>query len=127
MPSCNVSQSVSDPDEDNVTVVDTSPSQELLSTQLLQAATTDHEAEHKQCCNNGNISPQEDKPGGKNLDQMCLWLAIEWLATTKAGNAMTHYWCIACDKFHANNSRSCVFDHADQCNVSIDLNPFISD
>ncbi|KIM90088.1 hypothetical protein PILCRDRAFT_84255 [Piloderma croceum F 1598] len=69
MRSCDTSQSVSDPDEDNVTVVDMSPSQEILSTQLLQAAATDREAECERCCNNGNISPREDKLGGKNLDQ----------------------------------------------------------
>ena len=61
----------------------------------------------------------EDKPGRKNLDQMCLQLAIERPATTKAGNATTHYWCIVCDKFWANNSRSHALDHADQCDVSI--------
>jgi hypothetical protein len=127
MPSCDVSQSVSDPDEDNVTVVNTSPSQEVLSTQLLQAAATDREAERERRRNNGNISPREDKPGGKNLDQTCLRLAIERPATTKAGNTTTHYWCIACDKFRANNSRSRALDHADQCDVSIDLNPFLSD
>jgi len=116
----NASQSISDPDEDDVMVIDTSQSQEVLSTQLLQATATDCEAERERCRNNGNKSPQEDKPGGKNLDQTCLRLAIEWPATTKAGNATTHYWCIACDKFWANNSRSRALDHADQCDVSID-------
>ena len=108
----------------HITSLDLSPSQEVLSTKLLQAAITDHEAEHEKCHNNGNISPQENKPGGKNLDQTCLWLAIKWPATTKAGNTTTHYWCIACDKFCANNSCSHALDHADQCDVSIDLNPF---
>jgi len=41
----DVSQSMSDPDEDDVMVIDTSQSQEVLSTQLLQAAATDREAE----------------------------------------------------------------------------------
>ena len=124
MPSrqCDVSQSMSDPDEDDVTVINTSQSQEVLSTQLLQAAATDREAEREQRRNNSNKSPREDKPGGKNLDQMCLRLAIERPATTKAGNTTTHYWCIACDKFRANNSRSRALDHADQCDVSIDWN-----
>ena len=114
MPSrqCDVSQSISDPDEDDVTVINTSQSQEVLSTQLLQAAATDHEAEQEQHHNNSNKSPQEDKPGGKNLDQMCLQLAIEWPATTKASNATTHYWCITCDKFRPNNSHSRALDHA---------------
>jgi len=111
---------MSDPNEDDVTVIDTSQSQEVLSTQLLQAAATDREAEREQRCNNSNKSPREDKPGGKNLDQTCLRLAIEQPATMKAGNATTHYWCIACDKFRANNSRSRALDHADQCDVSID-------
>ena len=114
------SQSMSDPDEDDVTVIDTSQSQEVLSTQLLQAAATDREAERERRRNNSNKSPREDKPGGKNLDQTCLRLAIERPATTKAGNATTHYWCIACDKFRANNSRSRALDHADQCDVSMD-------
>ena len=108
MPShqCDVSQSMSDPNEDDVTVINTSQSQEVLSTQLLQAAAADHEAECEQHHNNSNKSPREDKPGGKNLDQTCLRLAIEWPATTKAGNTTIHYWCIACDKFWANNSCS---------------------
>jgi len=48
MPSCecDTSQSMSDPNEDDVTVIDTSQSQEVLSTQLLQAAATDREAKH---------------------------------------------------------------------------------
>ena len=121
MPShqCNTSQSMSDPDKDDVMVIDISQSQEVLLTQLLQAAATDCKAEREQCHNNGNKSPQEDKLGGKNLDQTCLQLAIEWPATTKASNATTHYWCITCDKFWPNNSHSCALDHADQCNVSI--------
>ena len=109
-----------DPDKDDVTVINTSQSQQVLSTQLLQAAATDHEAERERHHNNGNKSPREDKPGGKNLDQTCLQLAIERPATMKAGNATTHYWCIACDKFWANNSRSHALAHADQCDVSID-------
>ena len=116
-----------DPDKDDVTVINTSQSQQVLSTQLLQAAATDREAERERRRNNGNKSPREDKPGGKNLDQTCLRLAIERPATTKAGNATTHYWCIACDKFRANNSRSRALDHADQCDVSIDWNLLPSD
>jgi len=102
----DVSQSMSDPDKDDVTVIDTSQSQEVLLTQLLQAAATDRKAKHERRRNNSNKSPREDKPGGKNLDQTCLRLAIEWPATTKAGNTTIHYWCIACDKFWANNSCS---------------------
>ena len=73
--------------EDDVTIINTSQSQEVLSTQLLQAAATDREAERERCRNNSNKSPREDKPGGKNLDQTCLRLAIERPATTKVGNA----------------------------------------
>ena len=59
MPSrqCDVSQSMSDPDEDDVTVINTSQSQEVLSTQLLQAAATDCEAEHEQCHKNSKKLP----------------------------------------------------------------------
>ena len=121
MPShqCNTSQSMSAPDKDDVMVIDISQSQEVLLTQLLQAAATDCEAECEQCHNNGNKSPQEDKLGGKNLDQTCLQLAIEWPATMKASNATTHYWCITCDKFWPNNSHSRALDHCDVSLVEI--------
>lgn len=110
-------------DDDDVTIVDNTttrgPSQEVLSTQLLQSTATDWEAEREQCRQNGNVSPRGDKQGGKNLDQTCLRLAIERPATTAGGKSTTHYWCIACDKFCANNSRNCAFEHAEQCKVGI--------
>ena len=47
MPSCqcNTSQSMSGPNKDDITLINTSQSQEVLSTQLLQASATDREAE----------------------------------------------------------------------------------
>ena len=90
----------------------------VISTQLLQSDAADHEAEHERWRKNGNVPPQQGKPGGKNLDQTCFWLAIKRPGTTSGGRATINYFCIACDKFHANNLRSCAFKHADQCNVS---------
>jgi hypothetical protein len=92
---------------------------EVVSTQLLQSSGTDREAERERRRKNGNVPPREGKAGGKNLDQTCLRLAIERPGTTSGGRATVHYFCIACDKFRANNSRSRAFEHADQCNVSI--------
>lgn len=116
MPICDTSQSMPDRDDDDITVVATS---QELSIQLLQTAAADREAERERRRKNGNVSPRQHKPGGKNLDQTCLRLAIERPATTKGGTATVHYWCIACDKFRANNSRSRAFEHAEQCKVSI--------
>lgn len=123
MPSCDTLPSSSQHGDKDVTILDnpttSSPSQEVLSTHLLQAAAFDREAEREQRRKNGNVSPREHKPGGKNLDPTCLRLAIERSATTKGGKATTHYWCISCDKFRANNVHDRAFEHAEQCNVSI--------
>ena len=59
------------------------PPSEILLTQLLQSSAADHEAEHDQWHKNGNLPPQEDKAGGKNLDQTCFQLAIEWPGTVE--------------------------------------------
>jgi hypothetical protein len=123
------SQSVQD-DDDAITVVggtassNPRPPSEVLSTQLLQSSAADREAERERRRKNGNVPPREDRAGGKNLDQTCLRLAIERPGTTSGGRATSHYFCIACDKFRANNSRSRAFEHADQCDVSIEFNIF---
>lgn len=117
-------------DDDTTTVVsgpassNPGPPSEVLSTQLLQSSAADREAERERRRKNGNLPPREHRAGGKNLDQTCLRLAIEWPGTTSGGRATSHYFCIACDKFRANNSRSCAFEHADQCDVSIEFNIF---
>jgi hypothetical protein len=98
------------------------PSSEVISTQLLQSNAADREAERERRRKNGNVPPRQGKSGGKNLDQTCLRLAIERPGTTSGGRATVHYFCIACDKFRANNSRSRAFEHADQCNVSVEIN-----
>jgi hypothetical protein len=139
MPSCDVSmentskswpilsQSGQD-DDDAITVVsgpassNPGPPSEVVSTQLLQSSAADREAERERRRKNGNVPPREDMAGGKNLDKTCLRLAIERPGTTSGGRAISHYFCIACDKFRANNSRSRAFEHADQCNVSIKFN-----
>ena len=95
------------------------PPSEVLSTQLLQSSATDREAEHERWCKNGNVPSGEDRAGGKNLNQTCLQLAIERPGTTSGGRATSHYFCIACDKFCANNSRYHAFEHAGQ-RVSFD-------
>ena len=65
-------------DDDTITVVsgpassNPRPPSEVLSTQLLQSSAVDHEAECDQWRKNGNLPPQEDRAGGKNLDQTCL-------------------------------------------------------
>ena len=94
------------------------PPLEVVSTQLLQSGAADREAERERRRKNGNVPPREGKPGGKYLDKTCLRLAIERPGTTSGGRATIHYFCIACNKFRANNSRSRAFEHADQCNVS---------
>ena len=95
------------------------PPSEIVSTQLLQSGAADREAKREKRRKNGNVPPRQGKAGGKSLDQTCLRLAIERPGTTNGGRATVHYFCIACDKFRANNSRSRAFEHADQCNVSI--------
>src|SRR5258708_31471679 len=92
---------------------------DILSTQLLQSSVADRETERERRRQNGNVPLREDKTGGKNLDKTCLRLAIERPGRTGGGRATTHYFCIVCDKFRANNSRSRAFEHADQCDVSI--------
>jgi hypothetical protein len=92
---------------------------EIISTQLLQSSATDRQAERERRRKNGNVPPREGRAGRKSLDQTCLRLAIERPGTTTGGRATSHYFCIACDKFRANNSRSRAFEHAEQCNVSI--------
>ena len=138
MPSREVSTENSQPitsqsgqdDDDTVTVVggpassNPGPPSEVLSTQLLQSSATDREAERERRRKNGNVPSREDRAGGKNLDQTCLRLAIERPGTTSGGRATSHYFCIACDKFRANNSRSRAFEHADQCDVSIEFSIF---
>lgn len=52
------------------------PPSEVVSTQLLQSSAADREAERERRRKNGNVPPREGKPGGKNLDQTCLRLAI---------------------------------------------------
>ena len=124
-----LSQSEQD-DDDAITIVsgptssNPEPPLEVLSTQLLQLSATDREAERERQRKNGNVPFREDRSSGKNLDQTCLRLAIEWPGTTSGGRATTQYFCIACDKFRANNSRSRAFEHADQCDVSIEFNIF---
>jgi hypothetical protein len=98
------------------------PPSEIISTQLQQSSAADCEAKRKRRCKNGNVPPREGKAGGKNLDQTCPRLPIEWPGTTSGGRATVHYFRIACDKFRANNSRSCAFEHAGQCNVSMEFN-----
>jgi hypothetical protein len=98
------------------------PPLEVISTQLLQSGAAEREAERERQHKNGNVPPQEGKAGWKNLDQTCLQLDIEWPETTSGGRARVHYFCIACDKFRANNARSRAFEHADQCNVSMEFN-----
>ena len=138
MPSREVSTENSQPitsqsgqdDDDTVTVVgglassNPGPPSDVLSTQLLQSSATDREAERERRRKNGNVPSREDRAGGKNLDQTCLRLAIERPGTTSGGRATSHYFCIACDKFRANNSRSRAFEHADQCDVSIEFSIF---
>lgn len=135
MPCCNVStenasnsQPIPQPGQDVISGPASSnsrPPSEVVSTQLLQSSVADREAERERRRKNGNVPPREGKTGGKNLDQTCLRLAIERPGTTNGGRATVHYFCIACDKFRANNSRSRAFEHADQCNVSIKFNVII--
>ena len=114
---------------DEITVISASgpassnsgPPSVAVLTQLLQSSAADWEAECKRQHKNGNIAPRQGKAGGKNLDQTCLRLAIEWPWTTSGGRATVQYFCIACDKFHANNSQSHTFEHADQCNGSVEF------
>ena len=113
-------------DDVSATPARTGPPSEIISTQLLQSSAVDREAKRERRRKNGNVPPRQGKTGGKNLDQTCLRLAIEWPGTTNGGRATIHYFCIACDKFRANNSRSRAFEHADQCNVSIEFNIIIS-
>jgi hypothetical protein len=101
------------------------PPSEIVSTQLMQSGAADCEAEREKRRKNGNVPPRQGKAGGKSLDQTCLRLAIERPGTTGGGRATVNYFCIACDKSRANNSRSRAFEHADQCNVSIEFNIMI--
>ena len=98
MPSCDASTATtSEPssgqstqlDDDEITVVDGPASSNrptaILSTELLQTEIADREAECERRCQNGNKAPQQDKPGGKNLDQTYLKLAIERPGVSNGG------------------------------------------
>ena len=132
MPSCDASTATtSEPssgqstqlDDDKITVVDGPASSNwptaILSTELLQTEIADREAERERRRQNGNKAPRQDKPGGKNLDQTCLKLAIEWPGVSNGGRKVIHYYCIACDSFRANNSRTRAFDHFGKCPVHV--------
>ena len=65
--------------------------------------------------------PDKVKQVGRTLTKPVSDLPLNGLevGTTSGGRETIHYFCIACDKFRANNARSRAFEHADQCNVSI--------
>ena len=135
MPSCDMSTATtSEPssgqstqlDDDEITVVEgpasSSQPTAILSNELLQMEIANREAECERCHQNGNKAPQQDKPDGKNLDQTCLKLTIKWPGVFNGGQKVIHYYCIACDSFHANNSQTCTFDHFGKCPVCVTVN-----
>jgi hypothetical protein len=92
-------------------------SQPQLSTQVLQSAAGNREAERQERQKNGNISPREHQRTGKKLDQLCLSLAIQREETNSKGVLAPYYYCIACDEGRGNNSRSRALAHAKDCKV----------
>jgi hypothetical protein len=92
-------------------------SQPQLSTQVLQSAAANHEAERQERQKNRNFSPWEHHRTGKKLDQLCLSLAIQREETNLKGVPTPYYYCIACDEGRGNNSRSRALAHAKDCKV----------
>lgn len=97
---------------------ESSASNNMLSTQTLQAAEAEREVERQRRLKDGNTISRKQNKVGKRLDDLTHRLVIERSGQTATGAPCKIYYCIGCDEESRNIARGRSLAHAYGCDVS---------